>query len=94
LFERADAVEHFAAFSQVGYGQFLGSQFLGSQSFGSQVLGSQLFTLHELSFLISVLAFLPALFLPPSCDAIADKDNKQTASIATSIFFIVINIDC
>jgi hypothetical protein len=80
-----DAAEHFssACGGQGGNGQFFGSQFLGSQFFGSQFLGSQ-----ELSFLHSTFAFFLAFFFPPSFDAMAGKDNKPAASIATRIFFI------
>jgi len=84
-----DASEHFSSLAGDGYWQFLGSQFLGSQFFGSQFLGSQFLGSHELSLLISVLAFFLAFFLPPSFTAAADKDNKLTASIATSILFIL-----
>jgi len=84
LFEQVEAVEHFSPLVQDGYGQFLGSQFLGSQ-----FLGSQFFTSQELSFLHSIFAFFLAFFLPPSFAAMAGKDSKLTASIATSIFFIL-----
>lgn len=81
--EHAGVGGHFGSLGQ-GNGQFFGLQLLGSQSFGSQF-----FTSQTLSFLHSVLAFFLAFFFPPPFVAEADKDNRLTASIATSNFFIL-----
>lgn len=63
----------------------------GQGSQGGQHFVSFLQSLMSVHFIVhSVLAFFLAFFLPPF-SAIAGADNKVTASIATSNFFILKN---
>jgi hypothetical protein len=59
----------------------------GGQGSGQQLSSLAQTFLSEHFFVHSILAFFLAFFLPPFA-ANAGADNKLTASIATSIFFM------